>query len=146
MAQGCCQLVGHSSTEEQGRQFTLNTAPVHWCLVIAHLSAEWIFKGVNAVAQGCCQLVWHSSTEEQGRQFTLNTAPVHWLVTAHRCRYSQVKMQWHKAAVTGWAQQHRRTRQAVYAEWIFIGKTAVAQGCCQLVWHNSTEEQGRQFS
>ena len=83
-AHGCCQLVWHSSTEEQGRQFTLNTAAVHWCLVTAHLYAEWIFIGVNAVAQGCCQLVWHSSTEEEGRQFTLNTAAVHWcLVTAN---------------------------------------------------------------
>ena len=84
MAQGCCQLVWHSSTEEQGRQFTLNSAAVHWGMVTAHLYAECIFKGVNAVAQACCQLVWHSSTEEQGRQFTLNTAAVHWcLVIAH---------------------------------------------------------------
>ena len=85
VAQGCRQLVAvaqqlvwHSSTEEQGRQFTLNTAAVHWCLVTAHMYAEWMFIGVNvtgviAVAQGCRQLVWHSSTEEQGRQFTLNT-------------------------------------------------------------------------
>ena len=72
VVQGCCQLVWYSSTEEQGRQFTLNTAAVHWCLVTAHLYAEWIFKGVSAVAQTWCQLVWHSSTEEQGRQFTLN--------------------------------------------------------------------------
>ena len=84
VAQGCCQLLWHSGTEEQGRQFTLNTAAVHWCLVIAHLSAEWIFKGVNAVAQGCCQLVWHSSREGHGMHFTLNTAAVHWcIVTAH---------------------------------------------------------------
>ena len=79
VAQGCRQLVWHSSTEEQGRQFTLNTAAVHWCLVKAHMYAEWMFIGVNvtgviAVAEGCRQLVWHSSTEEQGRQFTLNTA------------------------------------------------------------------------
>ena len=67
MAQTCCQLVWHSSTEEQGRQFTLNSAAVHWCLVTANLFAEWIFTGKNAEAQGCCQLVWHSSTEEQGR-------------------------------------------------------------------------------
>ena len=85
VAQGCSQLVWHSSTEEQGMQFTLNTAAVHLCLVTANLYAEWIFIGKTAVAQGCCQLVWHSSTEEQGRQFTLNTAAVHWcLVTAHR--------------------------------------------------------------
>ena len=51
-----------------------NSAAVHWFLVTAHLYAEWISIGVNAVAQGCCQLVWHSSTEEQGRQLTLNSA------------------------------------------------------------------------
>ena len=74
-------------------------------MVTAHLYAEWIFIGVNAVAQGCCQLVWHSSTEEQGRQFTLNSVAVHWfLVTAH-----------------------------LYAEWTFIGVNAVAcivAQCC----------------
>ena len=63
---------------------TINTAAVHWCLVTAHLYAEWIFRGKNAGAQGCCQLVWHNSTEQQGRQSTLNTAAVHWcLVAAH---------------------------------------------------------------
>ena len=77
VAQGCCELVWHSSTEQQGRQFTLNTAAVHWSLVNANLYAEWICIGVNAVAQACCQLVWHSSTEEQRRHFTLNTAAVH---------------------------------------------------------------------
>ena len=62
-------------------------------------------------------------------------------------------MQWHKAAVSwlGTAAQKNKACSLqftanLYAEWIFIGKTAVAQGCCQLVWHNSTEEQGRQFS
>ena len=94
----------HSSTEEQGRQFTLNTAALHLVFGDCLSIAEWIFIGVNAVAQGCCQLVWHSSTEEQGRQFSLNPAAVHWcLVTASLC-----------------------------AEWIFIGKNAVAQDCCQL--------------
>ena len=44
---GFCQLVWHSSTEEQGRQLTLNTAAVHWCMVTEHLYAEWIFIGVN---------------------------------------------------------------------------------------------------
>ena len=39
-AQGWCQLVWHSSTEEQGRQVTLNIAAVHWCMVTAHLYAE----------------------------------------------------------------------------------------------------------
>ena len=30
----------HSSTEKQSRQFTLNTAGVHWCLVAEHLYAK----------------------------------------------------------------------------------------------------------
>ena len=34
----------------------------------------------------------------------------------------------------------------MFAEWTFIGVNAVAQGCCQLIWHSSTEEQGRQFT
>ena len=30
----------HSSTEKQSRQFTLNIAGVHWCLVAEHLYAK----------------------------------------------------------------------------------------------------------
>ena len=121
MAQTCCQLIWHSSTEEQGMQFTPNTAAaVHWCLVTAHVFAEWTFIGVNAVAQTCCQLIWHSSTEEQGRQFTLNTAAVHWrLVTAHLHAF-RVDLHRYKRSGTNLlsanlAQQHRRTTlHAVY--------------------------------
>ena len=115
--QTCSQLIWHSSTEVQGRQFTLNAAAVHWCLVTAHLYAEWIFKGVSAVAQTWCQLVWHSSTEEQGRQFTLNSSSA--LVfgdCTHVCR-----MDLHRCNCSGTnllsadlVQQHRRTRHAVY--------------------------------
>ena len=178
----------------------------------AHLYAEWIFKGVSAVAQTCCQLVWHSSTEEQGRQFTLNSSALVFgdcthvcRVDLHRCKCSGAKLlsaglaQQHRRTrqavypkhcssalvfgdcrpvcrvdlhrckyggtrllSAGLAQQHRRTRQALYpkhcssavclmtallyAEWIFIAVNAVAQGCCQLVWHSSTEEQGRHFT
>ena len=66
------------------------------------------------------------------RQFTLNSA-LHWcLVTAH------LYVIFIGAKCTGVWRLH--------TEWIFIGKNAVAQGCCQLVWHSSTEEQGRQFS
>ena len=65
----------HSSTEKQSRQFTLNTAGVHWSLVAEHLAKD-------GGAQGCCQLAWHSSTEKQGMQFTLNTAGVHWCLMA----------------------------------------------------------------
>ena len=62
----------HSSTEEQGRQFTL-----HWCNTCMQSGSSalvligdcntvypaectgvwWTFIGVNAVAQGCCQLL-----------------------------------------------------------------------------------------
>ena len=59
----------------------------------------------------------------------------------------------------GLAQQHRKTRHAVYPkhsrsalvfgdcksvcqEWLFIGKDGGAQGCCQLVWHTNKEKQG----
>ena len=45
-----CQLVWHTSTEEQGRHFTLNTAAVHWCMVTTHLYAEWVFIAVNEAA------------------------------------------------------------------------------------------------
>ena len=72
-------------------------------------------------------------------------------------------MQWHKAAVSWLAQQYRKTRHAVYPKhcssalvfgdcksvcqkWLFIGKDGGAQGCCQLVWHSSTEKQGMQFT
>ena len=34
------QNVQHSATKLQGRQLTLNTAAVHWCLVTEHLYAE----------------------------------------------------------------------------------------------------------
>ena len=94
---------------------TINTAAVHWCLVTAHLYAEWIFIGVNAVAQSCCQLVWYSSTEGQGMQFTLNTALVFsdctpvCRVDLHRCKCIGTKLL--SAAL---AQQHRRRRNAIY--------------------------------
>ena len=37
--------------------FAISSDAVQWFLVTAHLHAEPIFIGVNAVAQGCCQLV-----------------------------------------------------------------------------------------
>ena len=120
VVQGCCQLVWHSSTEEQGRHFTLNTAAVHWCMVTANLYAKWIFIGVNAaMAQGCCQLVWHSSTDEQGRHFTLkhcSSALVYGdckplcRVELQRCKCSRST----RLLTPGLAQQQRRMRQALY--------------------------------
>ena len=76
-----------------------------------------MFIGVNAVAQGCCQLVWHSSTEEQGRQFILNGSSALVFgdcthvcrVDLHRCKCSGARL-----LSADLAQQHRRTRQAVY--------------------------------
>ena len=89
----------HRATRQAVDPKHCNSAQV---LGTAHLYAEWIFTGVNAVAQGCCQLVWHSSIEEQDRQLTQNTAAVHWCsVTAH-----------------------------LYAEWIFIGVNAVMFSDC----------------
>ena len=52
VTRGSCQLVWHSSTEEQGRQFTPNIAAVHWCMVTAHLHAKWIFTG---------EMQWHKA-------------------------------------------------------------------------------------
>ena len=78
-------------------------------------------------------------------------------VDLQRCKCSGTNL-----VSAGLAQQHRRTRQAVcnkqcccalvlvtahlYAEWISIGISAAAKGCCQLVWHSSTKEHGRQFT
>ena len=78
-------------------------------------------------------------------------------VDLHRCKCSGTRL-----LSAGLAQQHRATRQAVnpkhsnsalvlviaqvFAEWIFIGIKAVTRGSCQLAWHSSTEEQGRQFT
>ena len=89
---------------------------------------------------------WFGTTAQKNKAGSFPNYCTSALVTGDctQSRYSQVKMQWHKAAVsrlgTG-AQKNKHTD----AE-IFIGKNAVAQGCCQLVWHSSTEEQGRQFT
>ena len=40
VAQGCCQLVWHSRTEEQVMHFAINSAAVHWCLLTENLYAE----------------------------------------------------------------------------------------------------------
>ena len=74
----------------------------------------------KAGTRTCC--VWYCNTGEraENRQSAVNsgTAAVHCcLVIAH-----------------------------LYAEWIFIGKNAGAQGCWQLVWHNNTEQEGRQLT
>ena len=76
----------------------------------------------------------------------------------HRCKCRGTRL-----LSAGLAQQHRKTRHAVYPkhcssalvfgdcksacqEWLFIGVNAGAQGCCQLAWHSSTEKQGMQFT
>ena len=170
-AQGCCQLLWHGSTEEQGRQLTLNTAAVHWCMVTASLYAglaQQQRRTRQAVNPKHCSsaLVYGDCTPFQGRQLTLNTAAVHLcLVSAHLFAVSIFigvnavaqgccQLVWHSST----EEQGRQSTQNIaavhwcmvtahlYAEWIFIGVNAVAQGCCQLVWHSNREEQGRQLT
>ena len=81
-AQGCCQLVWHSSTEKQGMQFTLNRAGVHCCLVAEHLYAKSGCSRCKCSGTRLLSAGWHSSTEKQGMQFILNTAGVHWCLVA----------------------------------------------------------------
>ena len=80
MAQACCQLVLHSSTE-QGATAKSSVA-LHCCLVTAHLYQQQISIGVFAVAQACCQPLFHSSTE-QGAIAKSSLALHCCLVTAH---------------------------------------------------------------
>ena len=68
-----CQLVLHSSTEQEAEHFALNPAAGH--LTIRHLYEDCIFTVVNAVAQDCCQPVLHSSTEQYAKHFALNLLP-----------------------------------------------------------------------
>ena len=126
--------------------------------------AEWTFIGVNAVVQGCCQLIWHSSTEEQGRQFTLNSSALVFGDCTHVCRVDlhRCKCSGTNLLSADLAQQHRRTRHAVYCK---HSSSALVFGDCTPVcrmdlhrckrsgtrllsaaWHSSTEEQGRQFT
>ena len=84
MAQDCCQLDLHSSTERYGKRFALNSPAVHWCLVTEHMYEEQRLSGVNGVAHVCCQLVLHSRTEQYCVHFALSKSAVHWcLVIAH---------------------------------------------------------------
>ena len=128
-------------------------------MVTGHLYAELTLIRVNAVAQGCCHLVWHSSTEQQGRHSTLNTAALVYGDCTLVCRVDldRGNCSGTRLLSAGLAQQHRRTSRHFtlntagvhwcmvtahfYAELILIGVNAVAQACCQLVWHSSTEEQ-----
>ena len=118
MAQGCCQLVLHSSTKQEPKRFALNPAAGYLCSVKTQLYEQWIFIGVNAVAQGCCHLVLHSSTKKE---------PKHFALTPAAGIFFSVKTQ-------------------LYEQWIFIGVNAVAQGCCHLVLHSSTEPEPKHFA
>ena len=66
-ASGRCQPALHSSTEQWGMHFALNScAAVHWCQARSHLYEEQMFMGVLAVTHGCCQPALQSSTEQWG--------------------------------------------------------------------------------
>ena len=68
VTQDCCQL--HSSTEQQGMNFTLKSAAVHDCLVTVQLYVQQTLYRYNDSDTGCCQHGLHSSTEKQGMNFT----------------------------------------------------------------------------
>ena len=78
VAQGCCEPVLQSSTEQQGSYFALSSAAMHWCCISAHLYEEQISIGAIAVAQGCCEPVLQGSAEQQGSYFALSSAAMHW--------------------------------------------------------------------
>ena len=114
VAQGCCQLVWHSSTEEQGRHFTLNTAAVvyeDWTPVCTVDLDKCKCSGTRLLSSGLAQQ--HRRTS---RHFTLNTAAVvygDWTpvctVDLDRCKCSGARL-----PLAGLAQQHRSTRHALY--------------------------------
>ena len=84
VAQSCCEPVLHSSTEQQGSCFALNSAAVHWSCITAHLYEEQISTGVSAVAQSCCEPVLQSSTEQQGSCSAMTSAAKLWCcIPAH---------------------------------------------------------------
>ena len=138
VAQGCCQLVWHSSTEEQGRQFTLNSAAVHWCLAdcksVGRVNVHR-FKchgckcsGTRLLSAGlaqqhrrtrqavypkqCCCALLFGDCKSVGR------------VNLHRFKCHGCKCSGTRLLSAGLAQQHRRTRQAVYPK----------QCCCALLF------------
>ena len=101
VAQGSCEPVLQSSTEQQASCSALTSAAVHWCCITAHMYEEQIFIGVTAVAQGCCEPVLQSSTEQQGSCSALTSAAVLWCcITAqlyeeqmfHRCICSGTRL------------------------------------------------------
>ena len=71
MVQAGCEPVLQSSTEQQGSNFALNSAAVHWHCITAHLYKEQISIGVSAVAKSCCEPVLQSTTEQWGVHFAL---------------------------------------------------------------------------
>ena len=76
VAQGCCEPVSQSSTEQWGSYLALTSAAVRWCCITVQLYEEQISIGVFAAAQGCCEPVSQSSTEQWGSYFALTSAPV----------------------------------------------------------------------
>ena len=134
VSQDCCQFVLASSSEQLAKHFSLNPAAGHWCLVITNLYEQCIFVGEIAVVQDCCQLVLASSSEQLAKHFALNSAAGHLcLVFKYLCE------QWIFIDVNA-------VLQLLLSPSFHIGMSAAAQGCCQLVWHSSTEEQGMRFA
>ncbi len=99
-------------------RFALNTVPVHWCWVTAHLCEEQMSTCVTAVSQACCQPVLQSSSEQREIHFALNRVAVHWCwVTARLCE-----------------------------EQMSTCVTAVSQACCEPVLQSSTEQREIHFA
>ena len=65
VAQGCCEPVLQSSTEQWESYSALTSAAVRWSCINAHLCEEQISIGITAVAQACCKASLQSSTEAQ---------------------------------------------------------------------------------
>jgi len=116
VAQGCCELVLQSSTEQQGSYFALTSVAVHLCCITAHLYEEQTSINAIAVAQGCCEPVLQSSTEQQGSCFALTSVAINGVASLHTCMKSkspQVQLQWHKAAVSLFCRAALNSREAV---------------------------------
>jgi len=74
VAQGCCEPVLQSSTEQQGSCFALTSVAMNWFCITLHLYEQQIFIGVVAAAQSCCEPVSQSNAELLGSYFARNNA------------------------------------------------------------------------
>ena len=116
-AQGCSQLVWHSSTEQQGRQLTLNTAAVHCvadCKSVGRVHLQRCkCSGTRLLSAGLVQQ--HRRTGQAVNPKHCSSALVFGecksvcRVDLPRCKCSGTSL-----LSAGLAQQHRGTRQALY--------------------------------